>query len=139
MRFMMMMIPAVYVPGALAEPHTADLLAEMMRYNESLADAGVLRAMDGLQPPELAVRLAFKDRKSTLTDGPFAEAKEALGGYWLIEVASKAEAVAWAARCPAQDGDVIELRPLVELSDFAPGTMPPLSPALAKIAPQYQA
>jgi hypothetical protein len=62
----------------------------------------------------------FAKGKGTATDGPFAEAKEVLGGYWMIDVPSKKDAVSWALRCPAQDGDVIEIRQVQELSDFPP-------------------
>jgi hypothetical protein len=122
---MMLMIPKGYEkadPGVLP---TAQMIAEMTRYNESLSKAGVLLALDGLQPPSKATRLTFSGRKPTVVDGPFAEAKEAVGGYWLIQVKSKEEAVEWARRCPAQDGDVIEVRRVQELSDFPEDVLPP--------------
>jgi hypothetical protein len=84
----------------------------------------VLLSLDGLHPPSKATRLVFSGRKPTVVDGPFAEAKEALGGYWLIQVKSKEEAVEWARRCPAQDGDVVEVRQVQELSDFPPDVVP---------------
>jgi len=124
MRFMMLMIPKAYEkadPGALP---TAEMVAEMTRYNESLTKAGVLLSLDGLHPPAEAARVRFSGRKPTVVDGPFAEAKEAVGGYWLIQAKSKAEAVEWARRCPAQDGDVIEVRQIHELSDFPADIVP---------------
>ena len=119
MRFMMLMIPKVYQEGAPADfmPDAA-AVAAMSRYNESLQRAGVLLALDGLQSPAAGARLRFSGGKPSVTDGPFAEAKEVLGGYWMIQVKSKEEAVEWAKRCPAQDGDMIEVRRVYELSDF---------------------
>src|SRR5262245_47888421 len=125
MRFMMLMIPKGYEtadPGALP---TAEMVAEMTRYNESLTKAGVLLSLDGLRPPSEATRVRFAGRKPTVVDGPFAEAKEAVGGYWLIQAKSKEEAVEWARRCPARDGDVIEVRQIHELSDFPADVVPP--------------
>jgi len=80
----------------------------------------VLLALDGLHPPSMGTRVSFSRGKPRVTDGPFAEAKEVIGGYWLIQVKSKAEAVQWASRCPAGDGDVIEVRQVQEMSDFPP-------------------
>jgi hypothetical protein len=125
MRFLMLMIPKGYEkaePGALP---TAEMIAEMTRYNESLSRAGVLLSLDGLHPPSEATRVRFSGRKPTVVDGPFAEAKEAVGGYWLIQVKSKEEAVEWARRCPAQDGDVIEVRQVHELAEFPADVVPP--------------
>jgi hypothetical protein len=112
MRFMLLMIPRSY-----AMP-SADLVARMARYNDALANAGVLLALDGLHPPADGTRVAFAGGKASATDGPFAEAKEVIGGYWLIDVKSRDEAVAWASRCPAADGDVIEVRRVQEISDL---------------------
>ena len=90
----------------------------MGKYNEELTKAGIVLALDGLHPSQKGARIKFSGGKGTATDGPFAEAKELLGGYWMIQVKSKEEAVAWALRCPAQDGDVIEVRQVFEVSDF---------------------
>ena len=120
MRFMMLMIPKGYdkaAPGAMPD---AKAVAAMMKYNESLQKAGVLLALDGLHPPSMGTRVSFSRGKPRVTDGPFAEAREVIGGYWLIQVKSKAEAVQWASRCPAGDGDVIEVRQVQEMSDFPP-------------------
>jgi hypothetical protein len=121
----MFMIPWVYQhdtpPGERAgEGFTppADAVARMMKFNEELAKAGALIAVDGLQPVSKGARVAFSGGKPRVTDGPFAGAKEVIGGYWMIEVKSKEEAVGWAMRCPASDGDVIEVRQVFELSDF---------------------
>jgi hypothetical protein len=119
MRFMMLMIPKGYetaTPGTV--PDDANAVAAMMKYNESLQRAGVLLALDGLHPPSMGARVSFKGGKPTVTDGPFSEAKEVLGGYWMIQVKSKGEAIEWASRCPASDNEVIEIRQVQELSDF---------------------
>src|SRR3981189_855287 len=93
-------------------------VAAMMRYNESLQKAGVLLALDGLHPPSMGARVSFKGGKPKVTDGPSAEAKEVRGGYWMIQVKSKEEAIEWASRCPGGDNEVIEVRQVQELSDF---------------------
>jgi hypothetical protein len=120
MRFMMLMIPKGYEnakPGTMPD---AKAVAAMMKYNESLQKAGVLLALDGLQPPSMGARITFSGGKAKVTDGPFAEAKEVLGGYWMIEVKSKEEAIEWASRCPASDNEMIEVRQVHEMSDFPP-------------------
>src|SRR4051794_34367268 len=118
MRFMMLMIPKGYekaAPGAMPD---AKAVAAMMKYNESLRKAGVLLALNGLHPPSMGARVSFSGGKPTVTDGPFAEAKEVLGGYWMIQVKSKEEAVEWAKRCPASGNEVIEIRQVQDMSDF---------------------
>ncbi len=118
MRFMMLMIPKGYetaTPGTMPD---AKAVAKMMKYNESLQKAGVLLALDGLHPPSMGARISFAGGKPKVTDGPFAEAKEVLGGYWMIQVKSKEEAVQWASRCPASENEVIEVRQVQEFSDF---------------------
>jgi hypothetical protein len=119
-RFMMLMIPKGYEkaePGAMPDPKA---VAAMMKYNESLQKAGVLLALDGLHPPSMGARISFSDGKPKVTNGPFAEAKEVVGGYWMIQVKSKEEAIKWACRCPASANEVIELR---QVQDFR--TSPP--------------
>jgi hypothetical protein len=120
MRFMMIMLPNV--PGIDEENWTPDpeAVTAMGRYNEELSKAGVLLALDGLQSPTKGARVTFAGGSPSVTDGPFAEAKELIGGYWMIEAASKEEAVEWASRCPAGDGDTIEVRQVFEMSDFPP-------------------
>jgi hypothetical protein len=134
MRFMMLMIPKGYETAQPNALPSAEAIADMMKYNEALTKAGVLLALDGLHPPAAAQRLTFSGRKATVVDGPFAEAKETVGGYWIIQVKSKADALAWAQRCPAADGDVIELRQIQEMSDFPADSMPEISPELSQIA-----
>jgi hypothetical protein len=91
----------------------------MMRYNEALRDAGVLITLDGLHPPSMGVRVTFPRGKPVVTDGPFAESKEVLGGYWMIEVDSREEAIAWAKKCPASENEIIEIRQVQEVRDFS--------------------
>ncbi|HSB18658.1 MAG TPA: YciI family protein [Anaeromyxobacteraceae bacterium] len=120
MRFMMLMIPRDYGNAAADAMPDEKAVAAMMKYNESLQKAGVLLGLDGLRPTSMGARVSFSGGKPRVTDGPFAEAKEVLGGYWMIQVKSREEAVAWATRCPAADGDVIEIRQVFEASDFGP-------------------
>ena len=125
MKFMMMMIPRVYQPNTPAAERAgegftppSDAVAKMMKYNEELTKAGALIGLDGLHPVFKGARVAFTGSKAKVTDGPFIESKEVIGGYWLIQTKSKEEAVEWARRVPAADGDVIELRQVFEMSDF---------------------
>ena len=115
MRFMMLMIPKGYekaAPGAMPD---AKAIAAMMKYNESLQKAGVLLSLEGLHPPSMGARVSFAGGKPKVTDGPFAEAKEVLGGYWMIQVKSKEEAIEWAKRCPASENEIIEIRQVQEI------------------------
>jgi hypothetical protein len=119
MRFMLLMIPHGYetaAPGTM--PDDLEAMTAMMAYNESLQKAGVLVSCEGLHPPSMGARVSFKGRKPKIVDGPFAEAKEVLGGFWIIDVASRADAIDWAARCPGGDNEVIEVRQVQELEDF---------------------
>lgn len=118
MRFMMLMIPRSYesaAPGTMPDPKHVEA---MMKYNEALQKAGVLVSLEGLHPPSMGARVSFAGGKPLVTDGPFAEAKEVLGGYWMIRVRSKAEAIEWAKRCPALGNEVIEIRQVQEMEDF---------------------
>jgi len=121
MRFMMLMIPKGYEtakPGTM--PEDAERIGSMMKYNESLQKAGVLLALDGLHPPSTGARVSFRGGTPTVKDGPFAEAKEVLGGYWMIQVKSRDEALEWAKRAPMGDNEIIEVRQVQEMSDFPP-------------------
>jgi hypothetical protein len=118
MRFMMLMIPKGYETAAPGTMPDAAAVAAMMKYNESLQKAGVLLALDGLHPPSTGARVSFSGGKPKVTDGPFAEAKEVIGGYWMIQVKSRAEAIEWASRCPGSDNEVIEVRQVQEFSEF---------------------
>jgi hypothetical protein len=118
MRFMMLMIPKGYEKAAPDTRPPAELVAAMTKYNESLTRAGVLLSLDGLHPPATGARVSFGGGKPRISDGPFTESKELLGGYWMIQVKSRAEAIEWATRCPATPGDIIEVRQVFEMSDF---------------------
>lgn len=118
MRFMMIMIPNI--PDEADWTPDPEAVAAMGRYNDELAKAGVLLSLDGLHPAAKGARVRFSGGTATVTDGPFTEAKELVGGYWLIQAKSKAEAVEWASRCPAADGDMIEVRQVFELTEFPP-------------------
>lgn len=125
MKFMMFMIPKVYQPETPAEEQAGEVFSPsaeevepMMKFNEELARAGALISLDGLHPPANGARVAFNGETPSVTDGPFAEAKEVIGGYWVIDVNSKEEAIEWARKCPADEGDVIEIRQVFEEEDF---------------------
>jgi hypothetical protein len=120
MRFMMLMIPKGYEnakPGDMPDPAAMDA---MSKYNEELFSSGVGLSGEGLHPPSAGVRVTFDTGKPVVKDGPFAEAKEVLGGFWIIQVKSKAEAIEWARRCPASPNEIIEIRQIQELEEFEP-------------------
>ena len=114
MRFMLLMIPKGYENAAPGTMPDAEAIEAMMKYNESLQKAGVLLALDGLHPPVTGARVSFSGGQSMVTDGPFPESKEAVGGYWLIQAKSIQEAIEWARRCPGSDDEVIEIRQVQE-------------------------
>ncbi|MBL8535033.1 MAG: YciI family protein [Betaproteobacteria bacterium] len=118
MRFMMLMIPKGYEAAAPGTMPEADAVAAMMKYNEELQKAGVLLTLDGLHPPSMGARVSFTGGKPVVTDGPFPEAREVLGGYWMIRVNSREEAIEWASKCPASDNEIIEIRQVQEFEDF---------------------
>src|ERR1700690_4621772 len=121
MRFMMIMYPKDYgTAKAGFVPDVTDMEA-MRVYNEELQKAGVLLALDGLTPPAtMSARVTFKGGKSKVTDGPFPEAKEVVGGYWIIQVKSREEALEWASRIPGKDDEMVEVRRLFDMTDFDP-------------------
>jgi hypothetical protein len=118
MRFMMLMIPKGYETAQPGIDLDAKRVEAMMKYNEDLAKAGVVLALDGLHPPSTGARVTFEGGRPKVTDGPFAEAKEVLGGYWMINVRSRAEAIEWATRCHASENEIIEIRQVQEFNDF---------------------
>ncbi len=118
MRFMMLMIPKGYEKAAPGTMPDAKAVEAMMKYNEELQKAGILLGLDGLHPPAMGARVSFSGGKPSVTDGPFIESKEVLGGYWMIQVKSKEEAIEWAKRCPGSDNEVIEIRRVQEFDDF---------------------
>ena len=114
MRYVMFMIPAAYGSQTDLEP-TAEMVEKMMDYNAELADAGVLESLNGLHPPSAGIRLTFDTDGPRTTSTPVAGA---VGGYWVLNVESHEAAVAYARRCPALPGDVLELRRIQEIEDF---------------------
>ena len=129
MRFMMLMIPKGYekaVPGAMPDPQA---IVAMGKYNQTLRKAGVLLEVNGLHPPSAGARVSFEGGKPHVTDGPFIEAKEVVGGYWIIQAKSKEEVVEWAKRCPGSDNEVIEIRQIHEVSEFPPEVLKAASDA----------
>lgn len=120
MRFMMLMIPKGYEKAAPGTMPDAKAVAAMGKYNESLQKAGVLLSLEGLHPPSMGARVSFSGGKAKVTDGPFIETKEVIGGYWMIQVKSKEEAIEWASKCPGSDTETIELRQVMEFADFPP-------------------
>ena len=121
MQFMMLMIPSVYRGNEKLEGFRPDRkgIEEMARFNEELGKAVKILSLNGLHPLSTGARVSFGGGKPTVTDGPFVETKEVLGGYWLVEADSKEELVKWAQRCPAEEGDVLEIRQVFDEADFA--------------------
>jgi hypothetical protein len=120
MRFMMIVIPKGYESAPADAMPDAETVGEMDRYNNELLKAGVVLAMEGLHPPSTGVRVTFPGGKPVVKDGPFPEAKEVVGGFWLIDVKSKAEAIKWARKCPGGDDMTLEVRQVQEWEDFTP-------------------
>jgi hypothetical protein len=121
MHFMMLMIPDVYRGNKKLGPgFVPDLkkIEEMTRFNEEFGKAVTILSLNGLHPLTDGVRISFGEGKPMVTDGPFIEAKEVLGGYWIVEAESKEELVKWAQKCPADNGDVIEIRQIFGEADF---------------------
>ena len=138
MRFMMIVLPKKYdtAPAdAMPDPKT---VGAMDKYNAKLVKAGVVLAMDGLHPPSTGARVTFPGGKPVVKDGPFPEAKEVVGGYWMIDVKSRAAAIAWAKKCPGNADMTIEIRQIQEWEDFTPEVQaaaknePKIRKALAK-------
>jgi hypothetical protein len=119
MRFMMLMIPLGYETAPPDVQLDPERVKAMMKYNEALQQAGILITLDGLHPPSKGARVSFASGKPVVTDGPFTESKEVLGGYWMIDVKSRDEAIAWARKCPASENEIIEIRQVQEMADFS--------------------
>jgi hypothetical protein len=116
MRFMMLIYPGIESEGDWTPD--VEAVQAMGRYNEELSKAGVLLALDGLHPSSEGARISFDGGRQVVTDGPFAETKELIGGYWIIQAKSKEEALEWAKRCPIGGDVVLELRRIFEMSEF---------------------
>jgi hypothetical protein len=117
---MLVVIPKGYEKAAPGTAPEAADVEKMMKYNESLQQAGVLLALDGLHPPSMGARVSYQGGKPKVTDGPFPEAKEVIGGYWIIQARSREEAIEWAKRAPMSDNEIIEVRQVQEMADFPP-------------------
>src|SRR5277367_6368900 len=123
MRFMMITLPKEYVNAKPGWVPDITAMEDMRKYNEELGKAGVLLALDGLTPPAtMSARVTFKGGKSKVTDGPFPETKEVVGGFWIIQVNSREEALEWASRIPGKDAEMVEVRRMFEMTDFDPET-----------------
>ncbi len=119
MRFMMLIYPNERAEAGVLP--TAEEVSGMMQFNKELIDSGKLLSADGLHPSSKGARIRFKDGKPTVTDGPFTETREVLGGYWIIKVDSKEEAIEWAKRVPLMDDQsFLELRQVFDPEDFPP-------------------
>jgi hypothetical protein len=125
MRAMMLMYPNPDFKG----PPTTEMFEAMGRFNEELVNAGVLLAGEGLTPGSKGVRVRFSKGQPQVSDGPFTEAKELIGGFWILQVKSMEEAVEWARRCPLGEGDMIEIRKVAEAEDFGEAFTPELREA----------
>jgi len=119
MRFRLLMIPQGYCSAPPDVQLDPERVKAMMKYNEALQQAGILITLDGLHPPSAGARVSFASGKPVVTDGPFTESKEVLGGYWMIDVKSQEEAIAWACKCPASENEIIEIRRVQEMADFS--------------------
>ncbi len=135
MRFMMI-VKATEESEAGQLPTTAEL-TEMGTFNEELVKAGVLLAADGLRPSSKGARISFSQKQTTVTDGPFAETKELVAGFWIIDVKSQEEAIQWGRRVPFHDGEV-EVRQISEPEDFGDAFTPELREREEQLAAQVK-
>ena len=119
MRFMMLLPAPAQALEKFAVP-SPDIVLPMRKFNQDMAKAGVLLAAEGLHPTSKGTRLRASGGKPVITDGPFAEAKEVIAGFWIIQVKSKEQAVEWAKRCPLPENGLIEIRQVFEDRDFPP-------------------
>jgi hypothetical protein len=127
MRFLVFMIPAVYQPKNSKQQNpdfsedpkrTAKLMSAMGKFNDEVQKATTVHSVDGLAPIAKGARIAYAGGKPVVTDGPAVDSKEVVGGYWLVEAKTKQQVVDLWKRCPAEEGDVIEIRQVAEMSDF---------------------
>jgi hypothetical protein len=109
-----------------------EILSKMVKFNQQLVKAGIMLAADGLQASSKGKRVKFSGAKRVVTDGPFAETKELVGGFWVWTVKSMSEAVEWLKRAPFDEGTEVEIRPIFELEDFGPAMTPELRKQEAK-------
>jgi hypothetical protein len=119
MRFMMIMYPGEQAQAQGWEPDV-EAVGAMTKFNEEMSKAGVMLAGEGLHSPAKGAHVSYSGGKPTVTDGPFAEAKEVVGGFWLIQASSREEALEWAKRVPGSDHEVVEVRQVFDIEDFPP-------------------
>jgi hypothetical protein len=117
MRFLVAVKATKDSEAGVFPPNSAELFEKMGKFNEELAKAGMLLAADGLTPSSKGVRISFKGGKPSVTDGPFAETKELIAGFWILQAKSRDEVVAWISRAPFDNGDV-EIRQVFETEDL---------------------
>jgi hypothetical protein len=118
MRFLMLMYPSDLAEKGTGMPD-AEMVETMMKYNEDLAKAGVLLSLDGLHPTARGARITWDQAgKPIVTEGPFADSRDIIGGYWIIQVKSREEAIEWARRVPSREAKKVELRQIFEMTDF---------------------
>src|SRR5437868_5048055 len=136
MRFMVLLKANKDTEGGVLP--SEQLLADMTRYNEELVKAGVMLAGEGLQPSSKGARVKFSGSKRTVVDGPFAETKELIAGFWILQTRSKEEAVEWVKRCPNPTGEdaEIEIRQIFEAADFGEAFTPELQEREARVGEQ---
>lgn len=115
MRYMIIVLEG---DGATAGPPSSEMIAAMGRLNKEMLDAGVLLAMEGLHPGKSATRVTFTGKRRKVTDGPFTEAKEMIGGFWIIEAKDKDEVMAWVDKIPFENGEQVEIRRVAEAEEF---------------------
>jgi hypothetical protein len=125
MRFMLLVKASKESEAGVFGSKSKELLAAMGKFNEEMAQAGVLLAGEGLHASSKGARIKFSGTRRFVTDGPFAETKELIAGFWMIQVKSKQEALDWASRVPFADGEELEVRQVFEASDFPPEIFPP--------------
>ena len=119
MRFMLLMIPKGYDTATDSKGLDPERVEKMMAFNEELQKSGALLDLNGLHPPAMGARVSFASGQPVVSRGPFAEATEVLGGYWMIQVDSLDEAIDWARRCPGSPEEMIEIRQVQEMEDFS--------------------
>src|SRR5215470_4949354 len=133
----------VFVPGnkdsEAGKMPSQELITKMMKFNEELVKAGVMLAGDGLTPTAKAKRVRFSGSQRTVIDGPFAESKELIAGYWIWQVRSMEEAVEWLKRAPFDGGEEVEIRPVFEAEDFGANLTPELREQEERLREQISA
>lgn len=136
MRFMILV--KANAESEAGEIPTTEMLAEMTKYNQQLVEAGVMVTGEGLHPSSKGARVRFDGASRTVTDGPFAETKELLAGYWIFQVGSRDEAIEWIKKAPFDGGTEIEIRQIFEMEDFGDAMTPELREAEERMRAQSQ-